>query len=133
MYAEGSPAFSPDGRWIAYQSNASGRNEIYVRPFPAREGFVTISREGGWSPRWRGDGKEIFFLSLDGTMMSASVETTGNDLKAAVPQPLFPTLLRPGHGHPYDVSSDGQRFLISVLAPSSPITLVFNGLPVSGR
>ena len=58
---EASATFSPDGRWIAYQSNSSGRSEVYVLPFPVRGGPVPVSRDGGWSPRWRGDGREIFF------------------------------------------------------------------------
>ena len=66
------PAFSPDGRFVAYSSNSTGRQEVYVRPFPVEDRVQKISRDGGWYPRWRKAG-EIFFLSLDGTMMSTSV------------------------------------------------------------
>ena len=75
-YIEAGGAFSPDGQWIAYESNVSGRNEVYVRPFPVQPGQYPISRDGGWAPRWRGDGKELFFLSLDGTLMAAGIDTT---------------------------------------------------------
>ena len=82
--------FSPDGRWIAYTSNASGRNEVYVRPFPAGEGLFKISRDGGREPRWRDDGRELFFLTLDGRLMAASIDTA-RGFQPSVPQPLFHT------------------------------------------
>ncbi len=110
-YDERNGTLSSDGRWIAYQSNASGRNEVYVRPFPAREPFYTISREGGMYPAWRRDGKELFFLAPDGTMMVAPFDPTKGPVEAA-PQKLFATPLRAGNNRPYAVSGDGQRFLI---------------------
>ncbi len=119
-----SPSFSPDGRWIAYQSSESTRFEIYVRPFPFREGKFTISRNGGWSPRWRRDGKELFFLSPDGTMMAAGIDTT-KGLTATVPQPLFTTGLMEGDAHPYAVTKDG-RFLMKVHPRDLSITVVLN-------
>ena len=123
LHNEGSASFSPDGRWIAYQSSVTGRNEIYVRPFPVQEGLETISRNGGWSPRWRGDAKEIFFLSLDGTMMAAGIDTT-KGFTATVPQALFPTGLMPGDNRPYAVTREGQRFLIKVHPGDLSITVV---------
>ena len=111
---ESAAAFSPDGGWIAYQSNASGGLEVYVRPFPAREPFFKISRNGGGSPRWSGDGKELFFLSPDGSMMAARFDpTTG--LAAGVPERLFPTQQRPGANRRSAVARDG-RFLIRIAA-----------------
>ena len=80
--------FSPDGRWVAYQSNASNRYEIVVRPFPDKDPARTISRDGGKYPRWRGDGKELFFVSLTGTMMAVGFDAT-NGVPQGVPQPLF--------------------------------------------
>ena len=132
-YNESSATFSPDGRWIAYESNASGRSEVYVRPFPVKEGVFPISRDGGWSPRWRGDGKELFFLSLDGTLMSAVIDT---GLAAALPKPLFSTTLRPGNGHPYAVMRDGQRFLIPIPhqpAGGSELTVIVNSSAMLAR
>jgi hypothetical protein len=118
--------FSPNGRWIAYYSNASGRNEVYVRPFPVRDGVLPISRDGGLSPRWRRDGKEIFFLALDGVMMAADLDET-NLRVAGVPRPLFPThLTSVTNFRPYAVSPDGQRFLFPRPGPESPVVVVAN-------
>ena len=111
---EASGTFSPDGRWIAYESNASGRNQVYVRPFPVRDGQFPISRDGGRAPRWSGDGRELFFLTPDGMLMAAGIDTT-KAFAATVPQPLFRTgLTNAGSFHPYAVAKDGRRFLIPV-------------------
>ena len=106
---EASATFSPDGRWIAYQSKSSGRSEVYVLPFPVRGGPVPVSRDGGWSPRWRGDGREIFFVSLNGSLMRAGIDPT-NGFTATVPTQLFTTDLRPDNNRPYAVTKNGQRF-----------------------
>jgi dipeptidyl aminopeptidase/acylaminoacyl peptidase len=104
------PVFSPDDQWIAYESNASGRWEVYVRPFARRRGEFPISRDGGRAPRWRGNGKEIFFLSPDGIMMTVPVATS-HEFSPGLPEKLFPTpLARAGNHHPYAVTKDGQRF-----------------------
>jgi hypothetical protein len=128
-FVENDPAFSPDDRWIAYDSDASGRYEVYVQSFSPGGGHFQISRNGGWAPRWRGDGKELFFLALDGTMMAAEM-TVAKEVKAGVPRALFPTpLLRTVNRHPYAVTKDGKRFLLPVPDPrqSSPaITMVLN-------
>jgi Tol biopolymer transport system component len=128
-FVEDSAAFSPDDRWVAYDSNASGRFEVYVRSFSPGGGQFQISRNGGWAPKWRGDGKEIFFLALDGTMMAADV-TLGNTVQAAVPHALFPTtLLKTQDKHTYTVTKDGKRFLLVVPEQhqaATPITVVLN-------
>ena len=105
--------FSPDGRWVAYQSNASGRHEIVVRPFPDQDRARTISRDGGRYPRWRGDGKELFFVSPAGTMMAAGFDPT-NGASQGVPQPLFASQIRVGDSRPYAIDKSGQRFLLKV-------------------
>ena len=105
--------FSPDGRWVAYQSNASGRYEIIVRPFPAKDRAQTISRDGGRYPRWRGDGQELFFVSPSGTMMAAGFDPT-NGGSQGVPQALFATQIRVGDNRPYASDKSGQRFLLKV-------------------
>lgn len=124
-YTEANGVFSPDTKWIAYESNVSGRSEIYVRPFPRQSGLFPISRDGGWGPRWRGDGKELFFVSSDTTMMSVTIDTS-KGFTAGVPQKLFPTRLRPGNARAYAVSKDGQRFLIPQIGRGTPITVVLN-------
>ena len=111
--AEDNPEFSPDGHWIAYSSNASGREEVYVRPFPGPGGQYQVSRSGGTQPQWRGDGRELFFLSLDGTLRAASVAAGPNGLEAETPQALFPTgvaLAANTNRHQYSVAKDGSAF-----------------------
>jgi Tol biopolymer transport system component len=128
-FQEDSPAFSPDDKWVAYNANASGRYEVYIRSFPGPGGQFQVSRNGGWAPRWRRDGKEIFFLGLDGTMMAADV-TLGKEVQASVPRALFPTtMLRGSDRHVYAVTGDGKRFLLRVpdqRQASTPITMVLN-------
>jgi serine/threonine protein kinase len=125
--------FSPDGRWVAYHSNESGRNEIYARSFPGPGGQSTVSTSGGVYPRWSPDGKELFYLAPDGRLMAAQVAVTGTTLKAAAPVALFQTRIVGGGAsivgsrQQYDVASDG-RFLINVTTESAPqpISLILN-------
>lgn len=120
--------FSPDGRWIAYASDESQRNEIYVAPFPGPGGKRQISAAGGDQPMWRSDGKEIFFVAPDRKLMAAAVNTKGDVLEVGAVQPLFGPILY-NAGHVYDVSADGQRFLVRTEAQQSntePLTLVQN-------
>jgi eukaryotic-like serine/threonine-protein kinase len=111
QYNEARPVFSPDGRWISYQSDATGRNEIYVRRFPSQDPSLRVSANGGTQGRWRGDGKEIFFLSTDGTLMAASFDAATGHV-AGAPQPLFATTITTGKT--YAPAKDGQRFLIPI-------------------
>jgi len=124
--------FSPDGKWVAYASNESGKWQVYVTSFPEAQGKWQISTEGGEQPRWRGDGKELFYLSPESKMMAAPV-TTGVKFDSGPPVALFQAA--PRHGHSlldqfvYDVSRDGQRFLINTQvknAEMEPITIVLN-------
>jgi serine/threonine protein kinase len=133
--------FSPDGKWIAYQANDSGRFEIYVRPFPGPGGKFQISSNGGVQPRWNKNGKEIFYVSLDSKMMAVPVnlQPDGLSLEKGTPEALFPVRIAlgplPPPGNPkqqYAVSSDGQRFLVNLNADvtaASPITLIYNWKP----
>jgi len=113
---------------MAYTSNESGQVQIYVQSFPKSGGKYLISREGGAEPRWRGDGKELFFLAPDGTMMAASIDAA-KDFQATVPTPLFRTgLIASSANHPYVVTRDGSRFLVPVIerAMPSPLTVRLN-------
>ena len=110
--------FSPDGRWVAYQSNQSGKYEIYVLPFDASNpgssaagGLHQVSKDGGQDARWSGNGKELFYLAPDGYLMSVGVNAAGGAFQAGAPQRLFksPTA---SFGS-WDVSADGKRFLIA--------------------
>ena len=103
--------FSPDGKWIAYESNESGRSEIYVRAFPSSTGQWQISNQGGNSARWRGDGKELFYLSPDGKMMAVGVRTSAASVEVDPPRELFNASLT-GLYFSYDITSDGRRFLL---------------------
>ena len=135
--------FSPDGNWIAYQSNESGRFEIYVQPFPAPGGKFQISANGGAQPRWNKNGKEIFYVSLDSKMMAAPVKSSpdGRSLETGTPAVLFPVRIAGGpvpgsNKQQYAVSSDGQRFLVNLAADEgapSPITLIYNWTPQAGK
>jgi Tol biopolymer transport system component len=106
------PQFSPDGRWVAYNSNETGRWEVYVTSFPDAQQKFPVSTAGGIQPQWRADGRELFYLGLDGTMMSATVDIS-RGFTAGIPTALFRTGLQrnPGTGQ-YAVSQDGQRFLL---------------------
>jgi Tol biopolymer transport system component len=128
-FAEDSPAFSPDDRWIAYNANPSNRLEVYVRSATPGGGQVQISRDGGWAPRWRGDGRELFFLALDGQMMATAITMTPAGLEAGVPRALFPTPLRRGtERRPFAAARDGSRFLFAIpeRTPPSPVTVIIN-------
>ncbi len=111
--AQGNSRFSPDGRWIAYGSDESGRAEVYVRPFPSGSGTWQVSTSGGAFANWRRDGKELFFLGLDFKLMAVPI-TADAKFHAGTPVPLF--AVHPGGGTVYDVSSDGQRFLVNSVA-----------------
>jgi len=124
--------FSPDGKWVAYASNETGKWEIYVTSFPDAQGKWEISTGGGEQPRWRGDGKELFYLSSDRKMMAAQV-TTGATFDAGTPVALFQTNPRQPISNNdqfvYDVSRDGQRFLINTpikQAETQPMSIVLN-------
>jgi Tol biopolymer transport system component len=123
--SQGSSRFSPDGRWIAYGSDESGKFEVYVRPFPGPGGRWQVSTSGGSNPRWRGDGKELYYLSLDNTIMAVPV-SAGTAFQAGAPRVLFPVHPNPNpFGSVYDVSPDGKRFLVdSVSGSTPPLTLL---------
>ena len=105
--------FSPDGRWIAYNGNESGRHEVYVTAFPATSDRWQVSNDGGVQPVWRQDGRELYYLSLDGVLRAVAVPANGSP-QFSMPNRLFDTgLATPSPSiEQYAVSADGQRFLI---------------------
>lgn len=127
---------SPDSHWMAFTSDRSGVREVYVRPFPPGDGEWTISIAGGEQPRWRGDGKELFFEAADGKMMAVPVKAatgTKPSFEAGTPVALFDAHMAPSVNHnllQYDVTADGKRFLINTMnaseAASPPLTVVTN-------
>jgi serine/threonine protein kinase len=125
-FDERSPELSPDGRWLAYSSDETGDYEIYVQSFSA-EGKLggnkkRVSTSGGKFPVWRRDGKELFYVAADGSMMATPVKTGGNEFEFESPKPLFKTRMLPFNFHEFDVSHDGQRFLIGtrIGEPTAP-------------
>jgi len=130
QFTESFGQFSPNGRWIAYRSDESRGGEIYVAPFPGPGGQRQISTAGGRQPRWRGNGKELFYLAPDDKMMAAEVNGAGpTTLQVGSVRPLFEVRQAVTGGFVYDVTGDGQRFLINAALEqkaSSPITLVQN-------
>jgi Tol biopolymer transport system component len=123
--------FSPDGKWVAYASNESGRWEIYVTSFPAAHGKWQVSSAGGEQPKWRSDGKELFYLAPDGKIMATPV-TIGANFGAGSPVALFQAnpreMVATSERFAYDVSKDGQRFLINTQLKSAlmPMSVVMD-------
>jgi dipeptidyl aminopeptidase/acylaminoacyl peptidase len=134
--------FSPDGQWVAYDSNESGHFEVFVQSFPRPGEKWQISTGGGAWPRWRRDGRELYYVAPDGTLMAVPmrVPSGGQPLQLGEPVRLFRTSIV-GGGAPrdslkqqYDVSADGQRFLVNITTDSlSPITVVQNWMTVLNR
>ena len=132
--------FSPDGRWVAYVSKESGREQVYVVPFDGNQVSKTppfeqvaimnrwqVSANGGAFPRWRRDGKELFYVAPGDEFVGVGVETRGNTFRVTEARPLFKESLA-RFAFPYDVSPDGQRFLVNGFSDigTSPLTLVVN-------
>jgi Tol biopolymer transport system component len=111
------PHVSPDGRWLAYISTESGRFEVYLQPFRPRGERLRVSSAGGCQPHWRGDGKELFYLGLDGALMAVAVGSRAAGLELGMPQTLAPAkafgaVLEGQQTSDYAVTADGQRFLV---------------------
>jgi Tol biopolymer transport system component len=130
--------FSPDGKWIAYQSDESGRHEIYVRAFPGPGNKWPVSTNGGTKVRWRHDGKELFYIAADGRLMAVTIGTASNVNTMEVGTPVFlftPPIggaIQQGDFRPqYMVSANGQRFLVAAVkeGENSPIRVIANWKP----
>ena len=126
---------SPDGRWLLYADGQRPRGEVFVTSLPtetggpAAPGEWKISAGDGDSPAWRGDGKEIFYLTSDGTIMAVPVESNEGSFRPGAPRALFRTPMKPGRFRDYDVTRDGKRFLLNVPIATSeeePIRIVVN-------
>jgi hypothetical protein len=133
-FSERAAQFSPDGRWVSYESNESGRTEIYIRPFSesgsATAGQWQISTAGGAQSRWSHDGRELFWIAPDGKLMAAAITVRGNSIEPGVPAALFQTNT-PGGWNPafrafYSVAPDGRFLILAALDndTSWPITIV---------
>jgi serine/threonine protein kinase/Tol biopolymer transport system component len=128
-FVEDCASFSPDGRWLAYQSDESGVVQVYVQPFPSTGVKYQVSRDGGKQPKWRRDGRELFFLSIDNALLAADIAAS-REFEAGTPHMLFETgtaemPIRQG----YAVSTDGQRFLFNLpqqRSAQATLTMVLN-------
>src|SRR5262249_3672771 len=136
-FLQGMAQFSPDGHWIAYASSESGRFEVYVQSFPTPSGKSQISTNGGLLPRWRRNGKEIFYIANDRKLRAVPVTPSNKGLDISTAEALFEVPASGPGGAPlgrvagYDVAADGQRFLFNVLAGEAagtptPITVITN-------
>lgn len=135
QFDEQTPQFSPDGRWLAYSSDDTGSPEIYVQSFSADGKLGSdkkrISTSGGRYPVWRRDRSELFFIAADGSVMATPVTIDGNEFEFSAPKALFKTRMMswPANFHEFDVSPDGQRFLVGTLVGeivSPPPTVILN-------
>jgi hypothetical protein len=118
--------FSPDNRWVAYQSTETGQSEIHIQPFPGPGPKVQVSVGGGALPRWRRDGGELFYLAPDRRLMAVPVSQRSSSLETGPPRALFTMATTSS----YEPSPDGQRFLVTaIVSAASPITVVLNWKP----
>ena len=130
----GQGKFSPDGKWLAYAEYGQRRRDIFITPFPGNAGKWQVSAGGGQYPRWRGDGKELFFLAQNGTvLMAVDVDLSGSAPRIGIPKKLFDVhpVYSPSstESSAYDVTADGQRFLVDSMdhvSPPQPINVVIN-------
>jgi Tol biopolymer transport system component/predicted Ser/Thr protein kinase len=131
QFNEAVPQLSPDGHWLAYLSDLSGAFNVYIEPFPPTGAKYQVSTGGGSQPRWRRDGKELFYRTPDERLVSVTVNSTAQRLQISTPTPLFQVRLGstsgPG-GSQYDVAPEGQKFLMNVSKAEGarPLTLVTN-------
>jgi Tol biopolymer transport system component len=127
---------STNGRWVAAVAGARGRRDVFVHDFPAGTSRRLISTAGGDQPKWRRDGKELFYLALDGKLMAVPINPEATTFDQVTPVPLFQTRIQGAGGasdifHQYDVSADGERFLVNELDESAaepPVTIMVNFL-----
>ena len=132
LFNEQGGEFSPNGKQIAFVSDETGRFEVYIQTFPEANRRWQVSKGGGSLPRWRGDGREIFYLAPDGTICAVDISPTDDGLSVSNPAPLFQSELPSYASQPrflppaYDVTADGRRFLV---ASSAPFTVITNWIP----
>ena len=131
-YDERVATFSADGRWVAYRSDESGRQEIYIQGFPERRGKWLVSAAGGYDPQWRADGKELYWRDPDNTLMAATVELQATGVNVGRAEPLF-RLPDPG----FQPARDGRRFLVlkseGGQQPDRPMVVIQNWAAALGK
>ena len=118
---------SPDGHWVAYVSDEAGQNEVYVTTFPEAKGKWKVSANGGAYPAWRANGREVFFNDLTDNINACDLTPKGTQMEVGTPKRLFHASM-PGIGTSYDVTPDGQRFLVNLAEGegAAPLKIVSN-------
>jgi hypothetical protein len=126
-YNQTAGRFSPDAHWVAYQSDESGRWEVYARSFPEAREKVPISTAGGRSPEWGPEGRELFYGSPDNKLMAVALKLGAGSVEPSLPRELF-ALPRDTVGlSPYEAAADGKRFLVQVTTDKiEPVTVIVN-------
>jgi len=125
-FGQGDPVVSPDGKWLAYDSDTPGRREVYITAFPGASAKWQVSTEGGDVPKWRRDGNELFFHDPSDNLLAVDVSTLRNSVQLGAPHVVFHFQAIAGA---YDVTADGKKFLFNsgdVKEESQPLTLVQN-------
>jgi serine/threonine protein kinase len=130
QFNEGAGRFSPDGKWLAYSSNETGVSQIYVRAFPPEASRSTekwqISQNGGLDMRWRGDGRELYWVTQDGKIWAADIETRSGRVQSGTPHELFTAAIYTATAGSFDVTPDGQRFLLLLFASQAEGSIRLN-------
>jgi len=127
-FAEWQGRFSPESnpRWVAYQSDETGRNEIYIASFPDARRKLQVTAGGGTFPQWGPDGRELFYISGDGVLTVVSLRSGPDGLEPTSPQPLFPLAVPMYTASPFEVSPDGKRILVNQAQPNTELDVVVN-------
>ena len=121
--------FSPDARWVAYQSDETGPWEVYIQAFPEPHGATRISTGGGKYPQWDADARGLFYISLDNKLMAVSLKMGADTVQPSAPRELFPLPAVDDGWSPYDTAADGLRFLVRATpeqGASQPLTVIVN-------
>ena len=129
LFVDAYPSFSPDGKWLAYNNDETGRQEVYIQPFLTGAGRWQVSTAGGVRPQWRKDGKELFFFSPEQQVMAVDVTQNGGSLQLGTPHALFKATTVSSVGGSYTASADGKKFVMNTVLPQSvaePLTLITN-------
>ena len=127
-FAEWHGRFSPEPnpRWVAYQSDETGRNEIYIASFPDARRRLQVTSDGGIYPQWGPDGRELFYLSGNGMLTVVGLRNGPDGLELSSPQQLFPLAARSFIASPYEISPDGKRILVNQAEQNSELHVVVN-------
>jgi len=118
--------FSPDQSWVAYDSDETGRSEVYIASFPDARRRLQVTSGGGSFPQWGPDGRELFYISGDGMLTVVGLKNVAGGLEPSPPRQLFPLTARTYIASPFEVSPDGKRFLVHQAEPNTTLDVVLN-------